>query len=260
MKSTKKLTTLLATLFLFVGLLAGSCITVSAAASVPSKIRIYPNSVYESSIYITLDKPGDVIKNIKTSSKNLKAKETRIYIDVDYDGYVDSNSRSISLYATKTGKYTVSFDIYGANNKKKSSKKVTVQVDTSPLKSITFDGKAIGYTTTKSSGKLKVTMNKGYTLKKIEVGKYVKKKSNGTTQTNMKYTKIKNNAKITLSKVPYQYDSESGTLNPKAGESQSYYKSWEKEIYAPTEIKITYYDKFMKQTQTTYYSITKLLI
>ena len=55
---------------------------------------------------------GKNIKNIKTSSKDLKAKVTRLSLSSS------SNSGYVGVYAKKTGKYTVSFDVYNAQNKK----------------------------------------------------------------------------------------------------------------------------------------------
>lgn len=267
MKSTKKLSMLLAALFLFTGLLVGSCITASAAAQVPKKVRIRPGSTYDS-FEMTLSEPGDVIKNIKTSSNDLKAKETAIHISVSSEGETTRNTRAISLYTAKEGKYTVSFDIMGTNNKKKSSKKVTVYAySDSPVKEVTLDGEHSFGLVSKSSGRLQVVMNSGYKLKKIEIGKYVKKTEDDgkSIDTEMKYKTIKNNAKITLSKVPYEYGHESGSLNPEENEdsyyqSKYYSKSWSTEIAAETHIRITYIDKYTKEEDTTSYYFEKLTI
>lgn len=267
MKSREKLTMSLAVLFLFAGLLIESCLTVSAAAEVPKKVRIKPNSAYEV-FELSLSEPTDKIRNIKTSSTNLKAKETKIDIYVDSEGKTVRNKRAISLYAAEEGRYTVSFDITGADNTKKSRKKVTVYAYSDlAVKEITLDGKTTyGGITEKASGRLKVAMNSGYKLKKIEIGKYVKttEADGKSIDSNVKYTKIKNNSKVTFSKVLYEKAYESGSLSP--GESNDpyqypkyYNKYWTQNLLARTEIRITYIDKYTGEPAVSVYYFHRLI-
>ncbi len=267
MKSAKKLPILLAALFLSAGLLTGSCITASAAAQVPKKIRIQPNSAYET-FEMSLSEPTDKIRNIKTSSANLKAKETRIDIHVDADGRTTRNIRAISLYTAAEGKYTVSFDITDADNIRKAHKKVIVYAYSDPaFKEITLDGKMMfGGITEKASGRLKVTLNSGYKLKKIETGKYVKTTGDDgkSIDSSMKYTKIKNNSKITFSKVPYESSQENGSLSQEGNKDlyqypKYYGKYWSKNLFARTEVRITYIDKYTKDTVTSVYYFHRLI-
>ena len=147
MKLFKQITCAVLTLCLCAGLLLIPSAPVSAATgpSAPKAVDVsyyknYP-MVNDSAISVQLGTNGKNIKNIKTSSKNLKAKVTRLSLSSS------SNSGYVGVYAKKTGKYTVSFDVYNAQNKK--IKKFTVKVNVteptfsnnSPFKSVTFNNK-----------------------------------------------------------------------------------------------------------------------
>ncbi len=229
--------------------------TASAAEkeSVPQKVRIYSGSYDNYAISFDYDNSGDQIKNLKTSSKNLVARQTRQESSSE-DSYGSDNSATIGLYAKKEGKYTVSFDIYSKDGStKRSSQKVTVYAkNDSPIKSIKLDGKNIWeeqYTsafTTKKSGKLSISMAKGYTLKKIQIRTYDK---NGKEVVKT----VKNNKKITLGQYSYSY-----TYSYES-EYSSYWRSyWYKYLNAPTYIEITYKDKWTKQNEVITYSIQRL--
>ena len=127
MKLFKQITCAVLTLCLCAGLLLIPSAPVSAATgpSAPKAVDVsyyknYP-MVNDSAISVQLGTNGKNIKNIKTSSKNLKAKVTRLSLSSS------SNSGYVGVYAKKTGKYTVSFDVYNAQNKK--IKKFTVKVN-----------------------------------------------------------------------------------------------------------------------------------
>lgn len=260
---------------LAVGLLFTTPVT-SEAANVTKSTTISPYSDYSYSsgisdtgaIYVELDEPGDYIKNIKSKNSNLKAKLTRgyhyYYKSEDYTSKSDENCAVIGLYASKKLSTSVSFDIYGADNKKKESKTVKVNVKTTsylnPVKKITFSGKPIDYTKlyTQKSGKVKVSLNKNFKLQKIEVGTYTSPKktaSDSSTryENEIVYKKIKNNSKVTLGKYGYYY---SYSYQYSDGKTHSSYNS---RILAPTYIRITYQDKKTKDTGTVTYSIRKLI-
>lgn len=160
---------------------------------------------------------GDSIKtkSLKSSSKDLIVKQTyqkdvnelmqyfyegvRTYEGSQYNSlggiteedangntiYVFANTPSsrtnsyafLNMCAKKAGTYTVSFDVVGANGKKRYTQKITVVVDDKEaVASISFAGKKLNVTnasrhviyTTKKKGKLNVKMNKGYKLKRIQ--------------------------------------------------------------------------------------------
>lgn len=248
MKLSKKLSTLFAAFFLLAALMIGSAMTVSAASSIPTKVRIFPKTVNNYAVTFELPSTGDVIKNVKSSSKNLAVRQTSM--SDEKSSYNTSNSVTLGMYAKKTGTYTVTFDIYSAAGKKKSSKKITVYAKSdSPVKKFTYNGKAYAYSANHAaSGKIKVTMNSGYKLKKIEVGKYTVSKTIDGQESNLKWTKVNNGAKITLSKVPHTSSYEYGSL------TDGYYcKRSTKQMDAETIVRITYTDKYTKQSATTFY-------
>ena len=146
--------------------------TVSAAVRnkpTTTVLRMSSNSFDSSAIYVNLPKAKVCyIKNIKTSSKNLIAKNTHYYTTSSDDTYTDTFA-SIGLYAKKTGKYKVTYDICDKSGNKLSSGKVTVYVKNDlPVKSVKFAGKEVNYAlTSKKSGNLSVKLNNGYTLKFI---------------------------------------------------------------------------------------------
>lgn len=258
MKLSKKLSTLFATFALLAALLIGSTITASAAGTaIPKKIRIFPGSIDNYTTNFDLPALGDKIKNLKSNSKNLYVKQTagRDYKS-SWDTSSNGSSVTLGMYAKKAGTYKVTFDIYSSNNKKKSSKTITVYAKSDlPIKKFTYGGKVYKYNVNqKSSGKIQVKMNSGYKLKKIEVGKYQVKNTANGKESEIKYTTIKNGSKITLSKVPYTYEYKSGSL------TESYYSnSFSKGMNAETLIRITYTDKYTKQSATTTYSLSRFV-
>lgn len=257
MKLTKRISSLLLALLMVITVFAVPA-PVSAAerGSVPTKVRVYPTSYDDSAIEFNYANPGDQIKNLKSSSKNLVVKQTYQQEESEAHAYTTpSNYARIGVYAKKEGKYTVSFDIYSKDGSvKRSSHKVTVYAKSdSPVSSIKLDGKSIWDTdaysafTTKKSGKLSIKMASGYTLKKITVRTYDK---DGKTLEKV----VKNNKKITLGQYGYSYSYDyQSSYNP-----ESWYAYWSKSIGAPTYIEITYKDKWTKQNETVTYSIRRL--
>ena len=279
MKSIKKLCSVVLTLALFVSLFSLSAFTSDAATktaaqlkkAVPSKIRIYSASEYTySGINVPINDDENYITNIKTSSKNLKAKVTRKY----YNSDSTDNYSIIGLYALKEGKYTVSFDLLSKKGGKKLySKKVTVFAkNDAPIKSITYGGNPNLYNIqSKGSGKLNVKMNKGYKLKSIEVGTYSYTDQKDTNEssddsiaiekeynTTLTYKKVKNNAKITLGTIPSSRYSYRYSKSGSEYYSNLYiYRNLDSDIVADTYVQITYIDKYTKQETTTSYTIRR---
>ena len=147
-----------ASLFLAFCLCAGMLLlqpqsTVSAATTTTPTtkvLRIYSRSQSNSDIHINLPK-GKVcyVKNIKTNSKNLIAKNTRYYTSTSTDEYTNPYAE-IGLYAKKEGTYKVTYNICDKAGKKLSSGKVTVYAkNDSPVKSAKFANKEINSALTK---------------------------------------------------------------------------------------------------------------
>ena len=264
MKLTKRIScvvlALMMTLAVFSVSTPVSAATKAEKRAVPAKVRIYPQSYNNFAIEFDYDNVGDQIKNLNTSSKNLVAKQT--YQHSESATYTSpENYARIGLYAKKTGKYTVSFDIYSKDGKvKRSSKKVTVYVkDDSPVKSVAFAGKTI-FTSTpsasnvshvsytnKKSGKISIKMSKGYTLKKIQIRTY-DKNGNAVVKT------VKNNKKIILG----QYGSGYSNEYQSSYNEDYWYSYWYSNIEAATDIIVTYKDKWSKQDVTRSYCIYRL--
>lgn len=206
-------------------------------------------------VSIYLDNDGDRVTNIKSSSKNLIATKTkesfRSTTKKDYDtGKMVTEAAYgttyISFFAKKAGTYKVTFDVIKSDGTVRCTKTITVKTysyttgTASAIKSIKYAGKDLyNYYpyTTKTSGKLKVTLKKGYKLVSIEIGKY-------NSAGEIVYKKVKNNSKITLSKKrvtksEYKYTSGSSAYvsddlfpctrikitckNKKTGETYEYY-------------------------------------
>ncbi len=220
--------------------------TVSAATTTTPNtkvLRMYPKTQYTSAIHVNLPK-GKVcyVKNIKVDKNGLIAKNTYYYTSTSSDEYAAPYA-SIGLYAKKEGKYTVSYNICDKAGKKLSSGNVTVYVkNDSPFKSVKFAGKELtNALTAKKSGKLSISMNKGYKLKKITVTTY-----NKSGQRVVKT--MKNNGTLTLSQ--YAMVNDSSLLDG----TRYFYTSFA----ASTIVIITYTDKYTKQDRESIYIINRL--
>lgn len=187
-------------------------------------------------ISVHLNNEGDRVTNIKVNKKGLLAKKTYEYVyestrnryDYETDSYKKETTYKystayISLYGSKKGEYTVSFDVIDKTGVVKCTKTIKVRVDANvvykqhPIKKITYAGKDI-YSyypyTNKTKGKLVVALNKGYKLESIEIGKL-------NSKGERVYKKTKNKKNITLAKsakYSYSYDysnsSSKYTYNP----------------------------------------------
>lgn len=245
------------------------------------------------------------------------------YYDKDGNGYYKNVKGEIVKIDPKTapkgesyGKYTVRFFAKKAGTYKvkytavlkdgttvEKSIKVIARDDGTAIKSVTYAGKVIaesedldkpsdnrlwtkgyGYNVTNSKkGTIRVTMNKDFKLKKIEIGtpniekktddgressNYAKPNSSldtpGNTAFNIRYDeetdayiessgvtckwkKVKNGKKIKLAKV--DDSAVAKTINTKTTKFES------KDTSTTTYVRITYYDKKNKKTKRTYYTI-----
>ncbi len=245
MKIMKKVVSLMLALVLTIGLMSIPATDVSAAskATVTSKIRIYPGDLWNQTIDVSYVNCGDKIKNLKTSSANLLARQSS-----QISSSSDPGTANITLYAKKAGTYKVSFDIYSRDGKtKRSSHAVTVYAKSDlPMKSFKFANstKDLFTLTTKTKGKIAASLNKGYTLKKIQV---ITSDKNGEKVTKT----VKNNSTITLG-IYADYD------NWGYDYDDNYYDSWSTDLVARTQIIITYLDKYTHLEDTTYYNIYRI--
>ena len=254
MESFRKFSKKLATLALAFTMLFGTSVTAFAATTDQSsyEVRTYKNGYYYTGteygapITVNLDVAGDKIVNLKSSSANLRVYcvSTRRY----------SKTAKIGVWSKKPGKYTVTFDVADAAGKVKEHKAVTVKVyidktTTSPVKKITYAGKDLwsenfyDAVSIPKSGKLKVKMNKNYTLTGLRIEK---KGKDG----NYTYTSAKNGKKIKLGTIADSYKSDPSSSKQYSREDMAAY----------TYVEVSYKNKKTGETgKITYGSLTKLV-
>ncbi len=134
---------------------------------------------------------------------------TKTYLFINTPSRTNSYAE-LDMWVKKAGTYTVSFDVVGADGKKRYTQKITVVADDKKaVASISFAGKKLnvsnttsddGIFTTKKKGKINVKMNKGYKLKRIEylIGQEQRVDEYGDPYTVNIWQQVKNNKKISL--------------------------------------------------------------
>lgn len=250
MQLMKKMLSCFLTATLLLGLLLSNETEVKAATKVPDKVRIHTN-MESMDLNFSYAAYGDKVINIKTSSKNLKAKVT--YINQE-TGILSSNTLEggISLYASKKGKYTVSFDMVNASGTLRKHYKVTVYAfDDAAIKSVTVGKNVLDDTQYScylkgSSGKVTVKLNSGYKLKKIEYGVW------NNAKNEMVYKTIRNMSKIKYSTTLVEFNQEYSSTDLS-------YHTYMSSLAALTELRITYIDKYSRGTLTESYYLYKLV-
>lgn len=257
MKSLRKLQCIILTFVLVFVSVFSTTVIAADDITIPKAVHIYSQSVDDRAISIKLPEVGDKITDLKTSSTNLVAKQTN-YRTSTYDE--ESTEVGIGLYAKKDGKYTLSFKVCNKDGEEKQSSTITVYVNNDrAIKSATFRGKDFGGIQTVDSGAVKVTMNAGYKLVSLEYGSYKSTKDDkGNVSSNMVYKAFKNGETIKLGTEPYKYSYSSsydmGDGNKSISESMS------TSLYAWTNVRITYIDKYTNEKTETQYSIYKLAL
>ncbi len=269
MKMVKRITSMMLALVvaasMFLALPSGTT-KVEAAGARKSSIEVTMYSdegtstsygMYNSPIEINIDTINQNIANLKSSSPYLKVFCTYKYFSTDSSSSSNKIAK-VGIYATKAGKYTVSYDIVDENNAVIKSESVIVKVTKFSNYSTPFKVAKIGshnfLKTTSSivsfkSGKISFKMKKGYKIQKIEVGTYGKVTTSDLSSSksnSMEYVEVKNNKRIKLGSNTYKYKYES---------SYSYgaYKSESENMDAPTNIRVTYTDKNGDECTTTFY-------
>ena len=187
------------------------------------------------------------IANLKASSKNLVLRTTYVSssdMKNSYNKEYPWGYARIGMYAKKKGTYTVTFNVVDRNNRVKKSHSVKVYAtDEYPIKNVTFAGKTEFYgIASKAKGKFKVNMTKGYKIQSIIMTTYNKSGSAVTK-------KIKNGQSVTLGK----YRAKTMFVQGEAGR-----EDWQAELLARTEFKITYKDKYTKESKTGNYTLYRV--
>lgn len=242
MKNIRK--RLLISMFLMlIGILMAGGMTVSAA-TVPKKVHISPGTA--DFLYLTDIASGDKIKNIKTSSKNLVARFNGRLLHREENSDQLYTNMGISLYAKKTGQYKISFDLCNSKGKVKKKCKVDVYAyKNQPFKSIKYDNMALSETyqkniASKANGKLTVTMNSGYKLKKIRIST-----KEDHVYGVLDFKTVKNGSRIHIVTITKPDVHTRGSLE--SGDFEDYV--WDS-LFACTCIEIQYVDKYTKETCT----------
>jgi hypothetical protein len=212
--------------------------------------------------------------------------------------FKDYGDVTFRVYGKKAGKAVIQYQINDANGNKVATKKMTIFVGDTGIKSVKFAGKEIyadalknaksGTYFNKKSGKLKVTMNKGYALKNIyvitdtgyedktttdEYGRTTTKRSDKKVRVDLNgdgdcndyidglweneestsvYKKVKNGKKIKLGTEPYSNDYEKSTYTYKTG-NKDYLETIEESYLSnlsSTRVLIIYQDKLTKEYHT----------
>lgn len=211
---------------------------------VPKAVRCGVGAYNDNYVSIPLAKNTSTVKNIKVykgkkKTKNLVVK--KVYTSrSEVEPYAEYR-----LYAKKSGKYTIKYNVYTDGKKGKTQQiKVRAQGYGNSIESVTINKKNIRkyiadyspnytYYTTKDKVKVKFKAAKGCKIKKIEMTYYDK---NGKEVTK----KIKNGKKVTLGKYAYS-------------RSSSY--SSAKDMWAYTTFKVTYKDSYDKNNEDPTYEV-----
>ena len=245
----KKVTRKVVCCMLAIGMIASLMLVsdVQAEASTaPAKAHAMVLS--QDSFQVNLAAGDYKIANLKSSSKkNLIVRTT--YVDADSS---DTGHATISMYAKKKGKYKVSFDVVDRNNRVRRHHVVQVFATLEPaVKKVTIGGKSVYDAVNpvfgtrvfpKAGGKIKVKMTKGYSVKAIEVTTY-DKSGNGVAKI------VKNGKKIKLG----QYISKYVSSNNGPG-----YEYWYGDLFADTDIRVIYIDKYTNEEGSWYTSVHRL--
>ena len=205
MKSRKHVLKI-AAFFAVVAMLLG-CTISTWARDIKKNYRVTVGN--DRTISLKLD-AGETISKVKVNKKGLKLKVSKSYNETtivdkkraeEYNKTADKDNkveeyRTVELiaFATKAGKYKVTFDIKKGKKTVKRKQKITVYVTNgSPIKSVKFGGKKYtllgkyqgskyrdpfethtSFVTKKSKGKLSVTTNPGYKVVAIVHSQYGK--------------------------------------------------------------------------------------
>lgn len=257
MKNLKKLCSIIVAFAMILAVLPSVPAKAATKDKIPTKARLQGGSWDDSAIELELADSTQSIDKIKTNSKDLVAKLTGININSN-GNEKDECKYKIGLYAKKNGTYKVTFDIVDQNGDKVSSKEVTVYAYDSALKSVTVDGKIRSYSiVNKKSGKVKVVLQPGNKIKKVEYGYYKKTKNSSGYSSSIVYKEFKNGSKVNFTTQGYEYLSE---YSNEYSDQKYYSKNFDKDIMATTWIKVTYVDKYTKQNETLqvcYYNLAK---
>ena len=278
MKQSKKMAAVFLALIIALSCLNTASVEVQAASKTttyvldakkgvcyPTKVRAGIRELSNGcSIYLVNE--GDYVASVKSNSSDLLTKITgrAVYTGDEYtsvrlEGNKEQRCRArstITYHAKKKGTYTLTVTIKNAKKKTTCKKKIEVYAEeyATPVKSIKYAGKLCDVGSnlfTKKSGKLQVTMNKGFKLQKIEVGKYAEKAYEEYSP-EPTYVKVKNKKNISLAdSTKYKantYSSPGEYHSYEAGTNYDY-------LYPVTYVRVTYKDMKLGIVRSTEYEL-----
>lgn len=261
MKILKKLSATLLTLALVMTFAVGTAFAEDGDVF-PTKFRYYYNegSIGNQEAYISLADVNYRIDNVTSSSSKLTAKLTREYIyQHSYDNS-QANEYRIGLFAEKEGTYTVKYNVVDLDGNVISKHSMKVYAYKSPVTSLTLGGKNWGFLSG-TSGKVSVKLNSKNPIQKIEYGvyKFNKTEDEYSTQgnTDLVYKTVKNNGTVKYGKQTYKYLHEYENTDYYGNRNFNY--QMQTDLYAPTEIRVTYKDQYTKRNETVSQRFYKLI-
>ena len=165
------------------------------------------------------------------------------------DGEVEKNEYEIEFRTEKSGTYKVTYDII-KDGVAIDTEEITVYAYASPVKSVTVDGKNDRFVGNKKTGKVKVTLASGNKIQKLEVGTFQKPQNSSTMTYKMTYQSFKNGASVKFGATDQILQFSNGNLNDTSedGDFSAYLRD---SLFARTFIRVTYIDKYTKQTEST---------
>ncbi|MCR5686265.1 MAG: hypothetical protein K6G81_12780 [Lachnospiraceae bacterium] len=223
----------------------------AAETGVPKKARTYTGTVS----YIDFSVKGKkTIKSVTTSDKkNFYAKASN-YSYTEENGTVKENNFSLETYCEKDGEYTITIKFSD-----KSTAKIKVYNYAAPKIDVLVNGKkAFLKQTTDKECKVTASIEKGYTIKKLEYSYAKEKKSeSGDITTETLYKAFKNGDKIPINKKPYTSKSEY-SFGYDSYSSLSRYGV--EDLFAYTSVQITYEDKYTKENEIYSTSVASVIV
>lgn len=245
MKSLKRIAAMLLT-FVMMLMIVPADTAKAASNQFPTKFRVYFGS-NESTKEIRVSDHHTYLKNVKSKDSNLIAGLT----DYRYTSYGSGiDTYTLAFYAKKQGTYDITYDVM-KDSKKVKTVKAKVYAYPCPI-SVTLDGKYENYYGNKTTGKLKVTSQKGNPIQKIEVGTYKTSKEKLDEEwlkseriySELKYRTAKNNSKIQLGTTGYYHKENVDNI-----QNNIINELFQSDLMSETQIRVTYKDKYTKQNE-----------
>ncbi len=206
-------------------------------------ITITPRQIGRNILKVSIDNPQYKIQNIKCN-KNLKYKITRKHYNEEED-YWDYY---LTFYTGVPKIYSFKFSVAGQEYKVLINAMPPIKYVKWGISDLSTKNGELGsynFVTVASKGKLSVKLNKGYSLKSIDIGEY-RHDTDGfaNKKTVVQWRKQKNNKTLKLSKLPQIDESD---------------ETYEESMISTTVIRVSYICKKTNQEGYTDYYLSRLV-